>query len=227
MALDRIVCLANSYKHDHRCVAGISLNTKKWVRLVSKEIPGCIARERTCYAGGKEAQILDVFEAELGEPCGTSAHPEDVFVSNRRWKYIERLSSPAGSELLSQFLNPEPVVLEGYSDRIPVKKFQERPARMSLGLVHPEDLWWWIREEKDKRHYRANFRLGKAARIRYDLPVTDPAWCNQLKLLPTGIHLNSLLQGNRNAKTLLSVSLSEPYQDFHYKLIAGVVNLVG
>ena len=36
MGLDRIVCLANSYKHDHRCVAGISLVTKKWVRLVGR-----------------------------------------------------------------------------------------------------------------------------------------------------------------------------------------------
>ncbi len=223
--LDRIVCLANSHKHEHRCVAGISLSTKKWIRLVSTEIPGCIARERTCYADGKEAKALDVFEAELGDPCGTSAHPEDVFVSSRQWRRLQRLEQPADTGFLTTFLNPEPIVLEGYSDRISVHKFQDRSARMSLGLIHPEDLWWWIREEKGKRRYRANFRLGQVARVRYDLSVTDPDWKNQLNLLPTGIYPNSMLCGNRVSTTFLTVSLSEPFEGFHYKLVAGVINL--
>ena len=80
MGLDRIVCLANSYKHDNRCVAGISLVTKKWVRLVGGDVPGCVTRHQTCYADGSEARVLDVFEAELGEECGSNCHPEDVIV---------------------------------------------------------------------------------------------------------------------------------------------------
>ena len=39
MSVDRIVCLANSYKHNHRCVAGISLVTKKWIRLAGERSP--------------------------------------------------------------------------------------------------------------------------------------------------------------------------------------------
>lgn len=31
--VDRILCLANSYKHDYRCMAGISAVTGNWVRL--------------------------------------------------------------------------------------------------------------------------------------------------------------------------------------------------
>jgi hypothetical protein len=50
MSLDRIVCLANSYKHDHRCVAGISLTTKKWIRLVGRTVPGCLTIRETSYA---------------------------------------------------------------------------------------------------------------------------------------------------------------------------------
>lgn len=225
MKLDRIVCLANSYKHEHRCVAGISLSTKKWLRLVSSEIPGCIPRERTCYADGKESQVLDVFEVELGDPCGTSAHPEDVLISKKQWRRVQHLNGQAGLEFLTKLVSPEPIILEGYSDRIAVQKFQERPARMSLGLIHPEDLWWWIREEKGKRKYRANFRLGRTARIRYDLPVTDPAWLDQLHLLPSGIHPNTTLCGNQASQTFLTVSLSEPFEGFHYKLAAGVVLL--
>jgi len=67
MGLDRIVCLANSYKHEHRCVAGISLRSKKWVRLVGTQIPGCLTIKETCYPDAAPVELLDVFEAELGE----------------------------------------------------------------------------------------------------------------------------------------------------------------
>ena len=83
MGLDRIVCLANSYKHEHRCVAGISLRSKRWVRLVGTQIPGCLTIRETCYPDGTPAELLDVFEAELGEPCGSNCHPEDVFITDR------------------------------------------------------------------------------------------------------------------------------------------------
>jgi len=66
MSIDRILCLANSYKHSHRCVAGVSLVTKKWVRLVGRSVPGCLTIKETCYPDGSEAALLDVFEAELG-----------------------------------------------------------------------------------------------------------------------------------------------------------------
>jgi len=59
------------------------------------------------------------------------------------------------------------------------------------------------------------------------LPLTDPAWLDQLNLLPTGIHSHALLCGERPSKTFLTVSLSEPFDGFHYKLVAGVVNLPG
>jgi hypothetical protein len=48
---------------------------------------------------------------------------------------------------------------------------------------------------------------------------------NMLNLLPTGIHPNALICGNKPTRTLLTISLSEPFDGFHYKLVAGVVNL--
>ena len=86
MGLDRILCLANSYKHDHRCVAGISLVTKKWVRLIGLQVPGCLTMKETCYSDGKQAALLDVFEVELGEKCGSNCHPEDVYVLGKPWR---------------------------------------------------------------------------------------------------------------------------------------------
>ena len=225
MSFDRIVCLANSYKHDHRCVAGISVITKKWVRLVGRQVPGCLTIRETCYADGKQAALLDVFEVQLGESCGNNCHPEDVYVAGEPWRLLYRYDEPKYREQVYGFISKQPSVLQGYTDSISVQKIIEQPRESSLELIQPDDLWWWIREEGDRRRNRAVFRVSKASRVRYDLAVTDPVWLNQLKFLPTGIHPHSLLMGNDRSGTLLSVSLSENFHGFHYKLIAGVVNL--
>jgi hypothetical protein len=225
MGLDRIVCLANSYKHDHRCVAGINLATKKWIRLVGRQVPGCLTLKETCYPDGREAAMLDLFDAELGEPCGSNPHPEDVFISGKPWRPVRRFDQPADAQFLAGLVNKAPVALEGFCDRIPASRFERAAAQCSLALVHPDDLWWWIREENGKRRNRALFRLGQAGRVRYDLAVTDPKWLDALNLLPAGIHPHALLCGGKTPKTFLTISLSEPFEGFHYKLAAGVVCL--
>ena len=223
MSFDRILCLANSYKHDHRCVAGISLVTKKWVRLVGRSVPGCLTIKETCYPDGSEAALLDVFEAELGEKCGSNCHPEDVFVTDRPWQPVRRFDKPSDARFLTEFLNKGPAVLQGYGDRVYARKIDAAPVDRSLELIHPEDLWWWIREEEGKRKNRALFRAGHVSRARYDLAVTDPAWLDRLRHLAAGIYPHSFFFKEKLSKTLLTVSLSEPFEKFHYKLVAGVV----
>lgn len=225
MSLDRIVCLANSYKHNHRCVAGISLITKKWVRLVGRRVPGCLTVRQTCYRDGKEAAILDVFETELGEPCGTNCHPEDIFVPEVPWRQVRRFDESRDAQFLNDHLNKRPDLLQGYGDRIYLRKFVNAPAAQSLELIQPDDLWWWIRESDGKRKNRALFRLGHVSRAHYDLAVTDPVWLDGLHLLPAGIYPHSFFFAGKPPKTFLTVSLSEPFENFHYKLVAGVVNL--
>lgn len=225
MSFDRIVCLANSYKHDHRCVAGIHLGLKKWVRLVGRQAPGCLTVKETCYGDGKEAAILDVFEAELGEKCASNGHPEDMFTAECQWRLLQRFDGPAEIRFLNSFVNTGPEVLNGTGDRVSPRKFAKVAAEASLELIQPEDLWWWIREEKGKRRNRALFRLGHANRVRYDLAVTDPVWLNQMKFLTAGVYPHSFFFKDKVPGTLFTVSLSEPYEGFQYKLVAGVVNL--
>ncbi len=225
MGIERIVCLANSYKHDHRCVAGINLATKQWVRLVGRQVPGCLTLRETCYPDGRQVALLDIFEVELGEQCGSNCHPEDVFVTEKPWQPVRRFDEPRDARLLAAYVCKGPAILQGYGDRVYGRKIEGTPVERSLELIRPENLWWWIRGENGKRKNRAIFRAGNVIRACYDLAVTDPAWLDQLHLLPAGIYPHALLSGGKSANTLLTVSLSEPFEGFHYKLVAGVVTL--
>lgn len=227
MGLERIVCLANSYKHENRCVAGISLTTKKWVRLIGTEVQGGLTRSQTCYSDGREARVLDVFEAEIGDECGSSYHPEDVIVMERTWNLCRRFDAPADSRFLLACSNKQPTLMKGYSDRLFRLKASaaSRWLEHSLELVHPEDLWWWIREDKGKRKNRAVFRVGGGRRTRYDLAVTDPEWLTRMQSFPPGIYPHADFFPDRVPTTFLTISLSEPFEGFHYKLVAGVILL--
>jgi hypothetical protein len=225
MGLDRIVCLANSYKHGHRCVAGISLVTGKWVRLVGRQVAGCLTVKETSYPDGRQAAMLDMFEVDLGQACGSNSHPEDVLVTAKPWRPVRRFDEPADVLFLERHVSRGPMILQGCGDRIDVGKVEETPVERSLELIRPDDLWWWIREDRGKRKNRALFRLGHDGRVRYDLAVTDPVWLDQLNFLPVGIHSHALLCGGKPLKPLFTMSLSEPFDGFHYKLVAGVANL--
>jgi hypothetical protein len=225
MGLERIVCLANSYKHENRCVAGIRLVSKKWIRLVGKKAPGCLTVREASYSGGNPVRILDVFEADLGDNCGSKSHPEDVFITGEPWEPLRRFDGTRDANFLSGFLNKSSAILDGCTDRVYCRKIQGAAVARSLELIHPEDLWWWIREEGGKRKNRALFRAGHVGRVRYDLPVTDPDWLEQLNLLPAGIYPHSLFFRKNPPTTYLTVSLSEVFDGFHYKLVAGVVCL--
>ncbi len=227
MGLERIVCLANSYKHNNRCVAGISLATKQWIRLIGNEVSGGLTREQTCYPDGTEARVLDLMQIELGDRCGSNYHPEDVLVISRPWRFLRRFDNASDTRFLLQHSGRHSSVMRTYSDRLYRREPNQRSLQSSLELVEPGDLWWWIREDKGKRKNRALFRVGSARRVRYDLAVTDPEWLEKMQCFPAGIYPHAALLDEKPRRTFLTVSLSEPFEGFHYKLVAGVINLPG
>ncbi|MDJ0553135.1 MAG: hypothetical protein QNJ68_01565 [Microcoleaceae cyanobacterium MO_207.B10] len=62
--MTQIVCLANSWKNGERCIAGIEISSKKWVRPVSSLNDGRIPFNIR-QIQGKEPQLLDILEIPL------------------------------------------------------------------------------------------------------------------------------------------------------------------
>jgi hypothetical protein len=70
---------------------------------------------------------------------------------------------------------------------------------------------------------RAEFTFGK---MPYSLVVTDPTWEAQCFHLGVGTHQKVVPDSGRAAIVMLTVSLAAvPFHGFHYKLVAGVIQL--
>jgi hypothetical protein len=95
----------------------------------------------------------------------------------------------------------------------------------SLALVLPSSPRWYInRDRHDRLQPRVIFELD---RQRYDLPVTDPLWIPQIIRKLSQAEPRSSAQEkigiSKNWKVLLTVSLSEPFNGYCYKLAAAMV----
>ncbi len=149
-----------------------------------------------------------------------------MFVTEKPWRPVRRFDEPRDTKFLTAYVNKGPAVLQGYGDRVYARKIEGAPVDNSLELIHPDDLWWWIRDESGKRKNRALFRAGHVSRTRYDLAVTDPVWLEKIAFPVTrNLSAHASFFQDKPPKTFLTVSLSEPFEGFHYKLVAGVVNL--
>ena len=112
-------------------------------------------------------------------------------------------------------------ILRGYRDRMATTEIAGKPLQSSLALVCPDEIHWWIREERGKRKYRALFQRHH---VTYDFAVTDPRWLEQLEFLPVGLYAHSAFV-KKKTETWFTISLSEAFYGWHYKLVAGVILL--
>jgi hypothetical protein len=220
-----IVCLANSYKHGGRCVAGVCLETGEWLRLRGPNGDGALAaREYVLADGAGEVRLLDVFEAVLHYAMPTDCHPEDWVIAAVSWRLLER---PCSAECWKKVLEAEESgssLLGGYRDRVGADELRKKPAKTSLALVSPSEMCWWVREVRGERKNRALFQRHH---VTFNFPVTDPRWVAQMNLLPLGIYPHKMLAPDAG-KTWLTVSLSEAFvpnatEAWHFRIVAGVV----
>ncbi len=214
-----IICLANSYKHGGRCIAGIDIDDGQWIRLHGNSPDGALCACEYLLDDGSEPRILDVIQVELHHALPSNSHPEDWHIAPVRWHPVSDSPTSTQWQELAASADKATTILRGYRDRMSVEEVQAKPLLSSLALIQPDEIHWWIREERGKRKYRALFQRHH---VTYDFAVTDPAWLDQLDLLPIGIYPHRTFT-DASAETWLTISLSEAFFGWHYKLVAAVI----
>jgi hypothetical protein len=220
-----LICLANSYKHNRRCVAGLRADGGGWLRPVSEREKGELDYHQFRYPDRSEPRVLDVIRMGLSGPRPLPHHPENWLIDGSAWEPVQRpASKECYAKVIAGAISRDPLLFGSSGSRVPEEQFRRQAARESLVLVQPRDVCWYREPdgESSRNPTRVRFQLHHAG---YDLPLTDPARRRLLAMEPPGSHSAEDLYIPQDRKLLLTINLSEPYSGFCYKLVAGVVVL--
>jgi hypothetical protein len=219
-----IVCLANSWKLGGRCIAGKEVvgngsHFGAWLRPVSSNPTGEIHEEHTMDDGAKPA-LLDLIEIPLeSHTPHLFQHENHRVAAGKAWRKVGRIDfgrvraavdDQSGLLWVNGFHTSN-----GYNDKILAKEFDDLSG--SLRLVKPTKIRLESRTEMSggeaKPALRAHFWIDG---WEYRLKVTDPGAARRVPL-GTDLELNP-------DETLLCISLSEPFHDATFKLVAAVIS---
>lgn len=212
----RLICLANSWRGGGRCVAGIDLDSGRWVRPIP---PG----DGPFFAGmtlidGRETVPLDIVEIQLGEiNLSTRYQRENREIKSWDWELLGCATTgdvmPYRSDAPLVLHNRRKVVEPALLEKLPPSKWR------SLELIHVTN----ARFERDQRkpnRWNVRFSRGRGA-PEYHLPLSDPR---------TTARLN---RGEAICREcLLTVSLTQPIEmarrqmpPLCYKVVATVIEV--
>ena len=221
MNAKRIVCLANSRKLGGRCIAGRELvgeGLGPWVRPVSGRADGAVSDMERRYSDGTEPKLLDIITVPVVRAVPHRYQAENWLLDHTwRWGCEGAIKATALDLLLDKVA---PLWFSGDSssggtnDRVP--EVLATGYRSSLRLIRVDELT--IRVEMNQfgapgdRKIRARFDyLGES----YLLKITDPSIEHRYGDARYGDH--------SIGPCYLTISLSEPFKDYVYKLVAAVM----
>jgi hypothetical protein len=211
----RFVCLANSYKEGGRCVAGIELDhdnnpkTKngnpKWIRPICNTLHGEIPTDLVA-----QLNLLDIIEIETTDfPEEKNYQSENIYFSEDSIKVVGRLDS----EKLQSLLDNRRLIFDSRGKAMS-EEFVESLS-YSLMFIKTND-FQIISKNQDERSKKPQVRMLICYhQNEYDLPITDPVFLHKYQVNRNFIH-----QYN---EANLCVSVSIPWNNWHYKLIAGII----
>lgn len=226
-----IVILAKSVKFGQHCVAGreiirsiSGLSLGEWIRPVSDRDDEALSYNEIKYSNYSIPQILDIVEISLSEKAGSTTQPENWRINKSIcWAKTGHISNQS----LPHFVEtPEGLWIDPFAgtDRISSQVFTGQYSS-SLCIIKPNNFQMKIYTDfddfsgKEKKRRRGIFDYNG---VHYDLAITDPDIDTKyFRPFP------KIDEGAKNIKTtndcLLCISLAPEFHDYHYKLIATVI----
>jgi hypothetical protein len=187
MAYRDIVILANSRRHEGRCIAGKDLATGEWIRPISifgkgrTDPDAFYDSDLNRVIGNPEGpQLLDCIKIGLAAACGTNCQPENYSIDGLPWQKKAQFLRKKLPALVDSgkccFLGNH----DQYNDRIPVSEVQANPLNSSLNLIKinmKENHVFLIHQKKNDGTYKHRMRFTYDESY-YNLSVTDSHYEN-------------------------------------------------
>ncbi|HWW00380.1 MAG TPA: hypothetical protein VNZ64_11835 [Candidatus Acidoferrum sp.] len=234
MITKSILVLANSTKHHPKsCVAGRELIDEGggktrwggWVRPVSNHDEGALDFAERRLSGATDPKPLDVIQLALTAPENNPLQPENWLIESRQaWAKESVMEAGVISTLAEQ---PEGLWFDPSqkSDRASAAVLQRPPDLQSLYLIRPDGFHFQIRSRVWDGYAKKQQRGIFTYRGRhYDFALTDPLIGR--KCFPDYPRTpEGNIQAVDSKRIPLCVSLTPPFHDLHYKVIATVFEL--
>lgn len=213
------LCLANSYKHDNRCLAGVLVKHNYnggydiiqddwghpiWFRPINRWMDaGAIPNDEA-----EGFDFFDVIEVTDPEPCPDGAQQENHYYSSLSYdghmemdKALLNLLSRTNRKVL--FGNAYNAVSHDYYERL----------EYSILMIHASAVHCYLKPRVDKQPQpRMEFTFNGNE---YDFPITDPDFRHLLE--------DDEDAANAASEYYLTLSLGAICDDKHFKLVAGVI----
>jgi hypothetical protein len=243
MRESRFLCLAVSRRDGGNCIAGIDIDSGKWIRPVPAKNRGALWDAEIVVKDHKTQKHrimapLDLVYLHLDEPIGNSGQPENWTITPESGKEPYPVMCHANDDFslvakvkdLAEANGPFSLIFGTPDRKIPHSAIEKEPIPHSLCVIRPKNLTWIRTTDFNNRNrIEGRFDFGKW-NARYCLPLTDIAW--EPKLLQqtlgnTTVDASVAPGMDAFAEILLTISLGDLFvkTQCHYKLIAGVLLL--
>jgi hypothetical protein len=219
--MTQIICLANSWKRGERCIAGIDIKTKNWIRPICDRFEfGCVPKSIRSL-NGQEPKILDVIDIPLNKNYSES----DVALENRqilpgKWQKIGIVKS----QQVIKCSNLNLPILHNSARYVTVPFLKSLPffERRTIQLIYTSKINITKEFKSDGRTKWKGTLINNFGYKLENASITDPEFVKQL---------DSGYQPQKPC--LVTVSLSQPFYPHEnwridepcWKLIAGVIEL--
>ena len=232
----RVLILANSIKKKARCVAGREIiqdggeaRLGGWVRPVSGSGEGELFSRHYALKQGGSASVLDVVDIPLQRSQSDPGQPENWLIDDStQWSRVRVI---AADNVAGFVEHPADLWLDSasHSDRITVNAQADRSKPTSLVLIRPEGFHvrLWREHNPWKGYVKRNTRVVfRYAGQEYSLSMTDPIFdeqhCGKHPAESEGVRKVVPPFGDN---CLLCISLTPPFNEYHYKVVATVLAL--
>jgi hypothetical protein len=214
-----IILLAASKKHKNYCVAGIDKESGGWVRIVSDDpyIDFAVNENNMKYIDGNHPELLDIIRFKLKSFTPNYYQPENcLFDSSFCWEKIGKAIPKDIFDLIA--LNKDKFIFYNNDRRLEcdfIEKLSD-DEKHSLTAVLVKNPIVVVQEWTDRKTVRMNFRYKECNYNK--IAVTDPSFIREYINNPEGRY-------SLKKQVMLIISLGENFEGYHYKLIAGVIDL--
>jgi len=198
------LCLANSARESGHCIAGVDLETRKWIRPIGTTSARLRTYDATIAGTVKQISPFEIALLTVGEEFPDVAQPENVSIVDdiRMLRKLPESLKPNTPIYLDDFFYTEPTLFHlsgAKNDRVSRQRLVDEPLTGSLALIvvdNPESFL------DDDRRWRMKVPYGPRV---HSLRVTDFQFRDREK---------------KSGRWLICVSLGSEFQGLHFGVIA-------